>query len=323
MYFFPDGTVGRAALRPPGSRPAVPRPTSQQANDERSSPPEQPRNSRPSLPDISRPSIGGSTPKPNSSAPPPPPPFNRRGNNPPPTSSQSSGRSYGIEKPPPQSVNRAPPPPLSVSEVLSKHSSRTSPVLSSSLPPPPPYRQPPSVANGDPPPELPQRRNSLHRRANGNTRSQAPPPPPPQQGSRPPPPAREPPGRRPGNSPLLILIRNVLCKSLFFVSSHASIKDFSCICIYSSLKPLRFSLLYPGMGFVMHPLLLLPRPACKAVAPKIPMRAAGGPHHLSRPVANPRHIRLHHHLYATDTPLSLGLSLVSMKGSQTGLYKNK
>lgn len=86
------------------------------------------------------------------------------------------------------------------------------------------------------------------------------------------------------------------------------------------LKPLRFSLLYPGMGFVTHPLLLLPRPACKAVALKIPTRAAGGPHHLSRPVANPRHIHLHHHLYATDTPLSLGLSLVSMKGSQTGLY---
>ncbi|KAK1887064.1 WAS/WASL-interacting protein family member 2 [Dissostichus eleginoides] len=112
------GSVGRSALRPPGSRPAAPRPPSGRSSSpsprppsgrssspsprpptgrssspsprpptgrssspsmaNKPAPPENQHSHRPSLPDISRPSSAGGM-KHSTSAPPPPPPFNRGG----------------------------------------------------------------------------------------------------------------------------------------------------------------------------------------------------------------------------------------------------
>ncbi|XP_034043892.1 WAS/WASL-interacting protein family member 2 [Thalassophryne amazonica] len=211
------GSVGRSALRPPMSRPAVPQPPTGRSPSP--SLQENQRSERPSLPDISRPpsssSSSGGGMKHSTSAPPPPPPFSRgnRGNAssntnqkapaPPPSSS-----SHSREKPLPPPPSRGPAPLASTK--LSSSSSRPPASGSSAPPPPPPYRPHTSVgvSNGpsdvDGAPELPQRHNSLtkkHTSGASQGRSHAPPPPPSsspsfQQVGRPPPPAREPPGRR-------------------------------------------------------------------------------------------------------------------------------
>ncbi|XP_055041025.2 WAS/WASL-interacting protein family member 2 [Misgurnus anguillicaudatus] len=205
-----DGTVGRSALQPPGSRPALPRVASHSELDgsarsgegDRTSAPEQSRNNRPLPPDAPKPSHVNT--KPSSSAPPPPPPFNRGGNRGPSSNQQSSGSSsQSREKhfPPPHASKGPPLQPSSARDGPPRHnpgSSRTSSstVSSSAPPPPPPYRQSPNVSNGELAPELPQRRNSLNKKShpNAHVRGQAPPPPPPssQQNRRPPPPTREP-----------------------------------------------------------------------------------------------------------------------------------
>ncbi|KAA0710034.1 WAS/WASL-interacting protein family member 2 [Triplophysa tibetana] len=217
-----DGSAGRSALHPPGTRAAAPRPPGghddPDSGSQQGSPPEPGRSQRPSLPDLSRSPGGASSPSPgmkhSSSAPPPPPPVTRRGNAPPAPTQKAAAASYNREKPlPPTPGQRgpspapvrenAPPPP--VKPPPSPASSRSS--SSSSLaPPPPPYRQQSVVSNGlsspvnEAAPELPQRHNSLNKKpsAGGHTptRGHAPPPPSPTpQAGRPPPPAREPPGR--------------------------------------------------------------------------------------------------------------------------------
>uniref|UniRef100_A0A8C1YES5 WAS/WASL interacting protein family member 2 n=1 Tax=Cyprinus carpio TaxID=7962 RepID=A0A8C1YES5_CYPCA len=220
-----DGSAGRSALHPPGTRSAAPRlPSSHDepnSPSQQASPPESGRSQRPSLPDLSRSPGGGSSPstgmKHSSSAPPPPPPMSRRGNAPPAPPQKATAPLYNREKPlPPTPGQRgpspapvrenAPPPP--VKPPPSPASSRSSSSSSSSLaPPPPPYRQQSGVSNGpsspvnEAAPELPQRHNSLSKKpsAGGHTptRGHAPPPPssPTPQAARPPPPAREPPGR--------------------------------------------------------------------------------------------------------------------------------
>ncbi|XP_051519570.1 WAS/WASL-interacting protein family member 2-like isoform X2 [Myxocyprinus asiaticus] len=220
-----DGSVGRSALHPPGTRSAAPRPPG--AHDDtdspsqQNSPPESSCSQRPSLPDLSRSPGGGSSPstgmKHSSSAPPLPPPMSRRGNAPPAPPQKAAAASYNREKPLPPTPGqrgpspapereKAPPPP--VKPPPSPLSSRSSSSSSSSLaPPPPPYRQQSGVSNGpsspvnEAAPELPQRHNSLSKKPSVGghtpTRGHAPPPPPsptPQAG-RPAPPAREPPGR--------------------------------------------------------------------------------------------------------------------------------
>uniref|UniRef100_A0A8C8EUT4 WH2 domain-containing protein n=1 Tax=Oncorhynchus tshawytscha TaxID=74940 RepID=A0A8C8EUT4_ONCTS len=224
-----DGSVGRSALTPPGTRPAAPRPPVRQDNTDcsaqQASPPEHSRSQRPSLPDLSRPLSGGSPNsgmKHSSSAPPPPPPFSRRGNAPPAPTQKAppSAPSYNREKPLPPTPgqrgtspvparNSAPPPPPSPNNnrrPLTSGGSSASSSSSSLGPPPPPYRQPmtngPSSPVNEAAPELPQRHNSLSKKPSPGpghtpTRGQAPPPPPSPSppGGRPPPPVREPPGR--------------------------------------------------------------------------------------------------------------------------------
>ncbi|XP_055076114.2 WAS/WASL-interacting protein family member 2b [Misgurnus anguillicaudatus] len=219
-----DGSVGRPALQPPGTRPTAPRPPGGHDDpdslSQQSSSPESSRSQRPSLPDLSRSPGGGSSPstgmKHSTSAPPPPPPMTRRGNAPPAPTQKAALASYNREKPlPPTPGQRgpspapvrdnAPPPP--VKPPPSPASNRSSSSSSSLAPPPPPYRQQSGVSNGssspvnEAAPELPQRHNSLSKKpstvGHTPTRGHAPPPPPsptPQAG-RPPPPAREPPGR--------------------------------------------------------------------------------------------------------------------------------
>uniref|UniRef100_A0A096LXC2 WAS/WASL interacting protein family member 2 n=1 Tax=Poecilia formosa TaxID=48698 RepID=A0A096LXC2_POEFO len=215
------GSVGRSALRPPGSRPAAPRPPSggstspNLANKPSSS--DHQRSHRPSLPDISRPAGNSSSSggmKHSTSAPPPPPPFNKSGRgNAPPTPNQK-GPSYNRDKvlpPTPSRGSSSSSSSSSSSNVRSNHSSSKPPSGGSSMPPPPPPYRPSGTANGPSQvdsggaPELPQRKNSLRKKqtsgGGGQGRNHAPPPPmvPPsssQQVSRPPPPAREPPGRK-------------------------------------------------------------------------------------------------------------------------------
>ncbi|CAB1341601.1 unnamed protein product, partial [Coregonus sp. 'balchen'] len=235
--FQADGSVGRSALTPPGTRPAAPRPPgppvrqdNTDCSAQQASPPEHSRSQRPSLPDLSRPLSGGSPNsgmKHSSSAPPPPPPFSRRGNAPPaPTQKVAPPTpSYNREKPlpptPGQRVlspvpvrNSAPPPPPSPNNNRRPPTSGGSSASSSSSslgPPPPPYRQPmtngPSSPVNEAAPELPQRHNSLSKNPSPGpghtpTRGQAPPPPPSPSppGGRPPPPVREPPAPPPPGS---------------------------------------------------------------------------------------------------------------------------
>ncbi|KAF4100792.1 hypothetical protein G5714_018988 [Onychostoma macrolepis] len=153
-----DGSAGRSALHPPGTRSAAPRPPSSHDDpdspSQQASPPESGRSQRPSLPDLSRSPGGGSSPstgmKHSSSAPPPPPPMSRRGNAPPAPPQKATAPLYNREKPlPPTPGQRgpspapvrenAPPPP--VKPPPSPASSRSSSSSSSSLaPPPPPYQ---------------------------------------------------------------------------------------------------------------------------------------------------------------------------------------
>ncbi|XP_031689759.1 WAS/WASL-interacting protein family member 2 isoform X1 [Oncorhynchus kisutch] len=226
-----DGSVGRSALTPPGTRPAAPRPPgppvrqdNTDCSAQQASPPEHSRSQRPSLPDLSRPLSGGSPNsgmKHSSSAPPPPPPFSRRGNAPPAPTQKAPppAPSYNREKPLPPTPgqrgtspvparNSAPPPPSPNNNrrPLTSGGSSASSSSSSLGPPPPPYRQPmtngPSSPVNEAAPELPQRHNSLSKKPSPGpghtpTRGQAPPPPPSPSppGGRPPPPVREPPGR--------------------------------------------------------------------------------------------------------------------------------
>ncbi|KAJ8377377.1 hypothetical protein AAFF_G00261060 [Aldrovandia affinis] len=148
-----DGSVGRSALHPPGSRPAAPRPPGSSSSSSssssgpgrmsdsdvsslRASPPEGARSHRPSLPDISKPPSSSSSSsaaggmKHSSSA--PPPPINRRGNAPPAPHQKTSAPSYNREKPlPPTPGHRGPPPPMSGRDSA----------------PPPPVKPPPSPLN--------------------------------------------------------------------------------------------------------------------------------------------------------------------------------
>ncbi|XP_062337002.1 WAS/WASL-interacting protein family member 2b isoform X2 [Osmerus eperlanus] len=215
-----DGSVGRSALQPPGTRHSAPRPPGRQDDadsppSQASSPPEQARSQRPSLPDLSRPPSTGGSPsggmKHSSSAPPPPPPLIRRGNAPPaPTQKLAApSPSYNREKPlPPTPGQRGPSPAPGKPPQSPGNNRRLAPTgggSSSLAPPPPPYRQP--VANGpsspvnEAAPELPQRHNSLSKKlsSGGHTPTRGPAPPPPPSptppGGRPPPPVREPPGR--------------------------------------------------------------------------------------------------------------------------------
>ncbi|XP_051939295.1 WAS/WASL-interacting protein family member 2 isoform X2 [Hippocampus zosterae] len=207
------GSVGRSALRPPGSRPSAPRPPSGRSASP--SPPEHQRSHRPSLPDITRPHNAGGSSSPgggmkhSTSAPPPPPPFSRggRGNAPPAPNLKLSAPSSSAQKPLPPTPNRGPAPSAALKNALS---SGRPPAAggSSAPPPPPPYRMHTSLSNGPAQtdgggaPELPQRHNSLTKKHTAQGRNHAPPPPPSSssspspQGGRPPPPAREPPGRR-------------------------------------------------------------------------------------------------------------------------------
>ncbi|XP_061626248.1 WAS/WASL-interacting protein family member 2 [Phyllopteryx taeniolatus] len=203
------GSVGRSALRPPGSRSPAPRPPSGRSASP--SPPEHQRSHRPSLPDITRPpntssSSSGGGMKHSTSAPPPPPPFNRggRGNAPPTPNLKVSAASSSAQKPLPPTPSRGPAPSNALKNALA--SSRPPTSGSSAPPPPPPYRVHTSLSNGPAQtdgggaPELPQRHNSLTKKHTAQGRNHAPPPPPSPspslQVSRPPPPAREPPGRR-------------------------------------------------------------------------------------------------------------------------------
>ncbi|XP_061536441.1 WAS/WASL-interacting protein family member 2 [Phycodurus eques] len=215
------GSVGRSALRPPGSRSPAPRPPSGRSASP--SPPEHQRSHRPSLPDITRPpntssSSSGGGMKHSTSAPPPPPPFNRggRGNAPPTPNLKVSAASSSAQKPLPPTPSRGLAPSNALKNALA--SSRPPTSGSSAPPPPPPYRMQTSLSNGPAQtdgggaPELPQRHNSLTKKHTAQGRNHAPPPPPSpspsQQVSRPPPPAREPPGRRAAPQAPLSAARN-------------------------------------------------------------------------------------------------------------------
>ncbi|KAG7459567.1 hypothetical protein MATL_G00211970 [Megalops atlanticus] len=142
-----DGSVGKSALHPPGSRPAAPRPPTSAAASSgsgghgdgdssslRAPSPEVSRSHRPSLPDLSLPSGGGGSSagmKHSSSAPPPPPPVSRRANTPPTSHPKAGGHSYNREKPLPPTPGQRGSSPMSTRENA----------------PPPPVKPPPFPLN--------------------------------------------------------------------------------------------------------------------------------------------------------------------------------
>ncbi|XP_052383695.1 WAS/WASL-interacting protein family member 2-like [Oncorhynchus keta] len=186
-----DASVGRSALRPPGSRPAAPRPTPGRSTSpspgdkpspsDKPSPPEPQRSHHPSLPDISRPSTsassshsssGGMKHSTSGSAPPPP-----------------SGMKHSTSAPPsstgamkPSTSVPAPPPPFNRggyrSNVPSTPQQKAPVGISNSREkplPPPPQKGPAPPSSGAPPSSrLPP---SSTRPPTGG--SSAPPPPPP------------------------------------------------------------------------------------------------------------------------------------------------